>query len=587
MAQAKPTGAQIYRRLLAYSIQYKSYLGLAIVGLILSASTQAMFAGGMEPLLDKAIMQRDPDTIAWLPLGILLLFLLRGSATFMANYYMGYVGRRITQQIRDDVFVHMLRLPVSYFEQHTSGKMLSYLIYYTEQVSNAVTRGLTVLIQDTMTIIGLLAVMFYHSWQLSLGVLIIVPVIALFVAYVTKRIRRISHQVQDSVGEVTQVGTEMINGYKVVRIFNGESFEESRFKVANERNMQLQMKRLVTDLLTTPIVQFLVAVALAAIVWLATRESTLANLTPGSFMAFVMAMILMLAPIRSLTQLNSQLQTAIAAGESLFTLLDHATERDHGKQQLKRCQGDVTFEQVSFAYEGTDKSVVDSVSFHAKAGQKVALVGRSGSGKSTLVNLLTRFYDPKTGDILIDGKSIQQLTLHNLRSHMAYVGQDIVLFNDTVRNNIAYATRRDVSDEVIQQAIEAAYAREFIEQLPQGLETIIGDNGVLLSGGQRQRLAIARAILADAPILILDEATSALDTESERHIQAALDQLSANRTTFTIAHRLSTIENADTILVMSDGQLVESGWHNELLKQDGHYAKLHALQFHEERQSAS
>lgn len=587
MAQAKPTGAQIYRRLLAYSIQYKSYLGLAIVGLILSASTQAMFAGGMEPLLDKAIMQRDPDTIAWLPLGILLLFLLRGSATFMANYYMGYVGRRITQQIRDDVFVHMLRLPVSYFEQHTSGKMLSYLIYYTEQVSNAVTRGLTVLIQDTMTIIGLLTVMFYHSWQLSLGVLIIVPVIALFVAYVTKRIRRISHQVQDSVGEVTQVGTEMINGYKVVRIFNGESFEENRFKVANERNMQLQMKRLVTDLLTTPIVQFLVAVALAAIVWLATRESTLANLTPGSFMAFVMAMILMLAPIRSLTQLNSQLQTAIAAGESLFTLLDHATERDYGKQQLKQCQGDVTFEQVSFAYEGTDKLVVDSVSFHAKAGQKVALVGRSGSGKSTLVNLLTRFYDPQTGDILIDGKSIQQLTLHNLRSHMAYVGQDIVLFNDTVRNNIAYATRREVSDEVIQQAIEAAYAREFIEQLPQGLETVIGDNGVLLSGGQRQRLAIARAILADAPILILDEATSALDTESERHIQAALDQLSANRTTFTIAHRLSTIENADTILVMSDGQLVESGSHNELLKQGGHYAKLHALQFHEERQSAS
>lgn len=582
MAQAQSVGVQIYRRLLGYSTQYKHYLFYAIIGLILGASTQAMFAGGMEPLLDQAIMKQDPETIAWLPMGILFIFLLRGTSTFIANYYMGLVGRRITQHIRDDVFVHMLRLPVHYFEQQTSGKMVSYLIYHTEQVAVAATRGLTVLVQETVTIIGLLAVMFYHSWQLTLGVLVIVPVIALVVAYVTKRIRRISHHVQNSVGEVTQVSNEMINGYKVVRIFNGEPFEEQRFRTVNAENMRLQMKRLVTDLLTTPIVQFLVAIALAAIIWLATRESTLASLTPGSFMAFVMAMILLLTPIRNLTQLNSQLQTAIAAGEAIFSLLDEPTEQNKGKKVLEQCQGEVSFNQVSFSYIGAEQPIVKEVSFTAQAGQKIALVGRSGSGKSTLLSLLTRFYDPQAGSILIDGHNTQDLTLQNLRSHMAYVGQDIVLFNDTVRNNIAYARRAHASDEAVMQAIEAAYAREFIEKLPQGLDTVIGDNGVLLSGGQRQRLAIARAILADAPILILDEATSALDTESERHIQAALDQLAQNRTTFTIAHRLSTIENADMIIVMADGQVVESGSHAELLAKRGHYAHLHDLQFHEE-----
>lgn len=582
MSTTRMTGLSIYKRLVQYAFPYWRYLVLVVIALIISASTQPLFAAIMGPLLDKAILQRDPAVIDWLPFGIMGIFLLRGATMFISSYYMGLVGRLITQNIRNQVFNHVLALPIRYFEQTTSGKLMAHILYYTEQVASAGTRGIASLIQDSATVIGLVGLMFYRSWQLTLGVLLIVPLIALIVMYATKRLRRISHAVQDSMGEVTQITHETLNGYKVIRLFNGEAFESERFAKANERNMQLQMKRMVTELLSTPLVQFLVATALAAIVFLATRESTLETLSPGTFMSFVMAMILILAPIRNLTQLGAQLQTAIAAGESLFKLMDTPTEPDTGTQTLEHCKGKVVFNNVSFTYPETEKVVLNNISFTVEAGQKIALVGRSGSGKTTLVNLIPRFYPEYSGEIAIDGIALKDLQLDNLRRQIAYVGQDIVLFNDTARNNIAYGAMRSASDEEVWAAAEAAYAADFIKQLPKGLDTIIGDNGVLLSGGQRQRLSIARAILANAPILILDEATSALDTESERHIQAALERLLTNRTTFMIAHRLSTIEKADTILVMQDGNIIEQGTHNELLALQGMYSRLHSLQFKED-----
>ena len=582
MTTPRTTGFQVYRRLIAYALKYWPYLLFAVIALVLSALTQPFFAMGLTPLLDKAIMQRDPETIQWLPLGILGLFLVRGVTMFVSGYCVGIVGRQVTKTLRDQVFNHLLRMPVRFFENSQSGKLLFYVSYYIDQVANASIRGMTSLVQDSATIIGLLWAMFWISWQLTLGILVIVPAIALIVLYVTKRLRSLSHSVQDSVGDVTQIANEMIRGYKVVRIFNGEHYESQRFSAANEQNIELQMKRMVLELLSTPLVQFMVALALAGMVYVATRESTLGGLTPGTFMSFIMSMILLLTPIRNLTQLNAQLQTAIAAGEGIFELLDSQTENDHGTQILKQCRGAVTFRDVSFAYPNTDKPVLRSINLSVQPGEKIALVGKSGSGKTTLVNLLPRFHDVAMGTVLLDDVPLQDLRLHNLRSQIAYVGQDIVLFNDTVRNNIAYGDMRSVADEQIHAAAQAAHALEFIEKLPQGFDTLIGDNGVMLSGGQRQRLSIARAILSNAPILILDEATSALDTESERHIQSALDNLLANRTTFMIAHRLSTIENADRILVMQDGAILESGKHSELLALNGQYARLHALQFHDE-----
>ena len=581
MSTERTTGFQVYRRLIAYSFPYWRYLTVAIIGLVLTAASQPLFAWIMGPLLDKAILQHDPDVIAWLPLGILGIFLLRGGAMFVSSYYMGIVGRIITKTLRNQIFTHMLYMPIHFFEKRTSGKLLAYINYYADQIANTSIRGITSVIQDSVTIIGLLGLMFYQSWSLTLSMLIVFPIITVIVLYVSKRLRRLSHKVQDSVGAVTHIANEMTHGYKTIRIFNGNSYESARFDQANEENMRLQMKRLVTELLSTPIIQLMVAVALAIIVYIATLPSTLETLSPGTFMSFIMSMILLLTPIRNLTQLNSQLQGAIAAGESIFDLLDSATETDNGTKKLEKCQGKVSYKDVSFIYNGTDQPVLKNINFTVDAGETIAIVGKSGSGKTTLVNLLPRFYNNETGQILIDDIPVSDIKLHSIREKIAYVGQDIVLFNDSIRNNIAYGDMQKLPIEKVKEAAQAAHALEFIEKLPDGFDTVIGDNGVLLSGGQRQRLAIARAILAPSPILILDEATSALDTESERYIQIALDKLLENRTTFIIAHRLSTIENADRIFVMEDGEIIESGNHQELLSLGKKYAQLHAMQFHE------
>ena len=405
------------------------------------------------------------------------------------------------------------------------------------------------------------------------------PVIAVIISYVSKRFRRFSRQIQDSVGDVTQISSEALSAPREIRIFDGLAGEKKRFEDVNERNRQSFMKRTVTELLSMPVVHFIVAIALAIIIYMATNDGLIDRFTPGTFMAYMSAMMLLLDPVKRLTQINSTLQSGIAAGENIFSLLDEETEKDTGTQVIGVAKGNIEFKNISFRYENHLDDVIKNVSFSVKAGQKIALVGQSGSGKTTLVNMLPRFYNYYAGDIFLDGLAITDIKLASLREQFAYVGQDITLFNDTIRNNIAYGKMQSASDEQIKQAVKAAYALEFIEALPEGFDTYVGENGTLLSGGQKQRIAIARAILADAPILILDEATSALDTQSEKAIQAALESLLKGRTTFMIAHRLSTIESADNIIVMEEGEIVEMGTHKDLLAKDAAYAKLHQLQF--------
>ena len=403
MTTPTTTGLQVYRRLIGYALKYWQYMLLAVGGLIISAVTQPLFSWILGPLLDKAILQHDAQVIRWLPWGIIGIFLVRGIAMYVAGYYIGLVGRMVTKTLRDQVFSHMLHMPVKFFESTPAGKLLAYVIYYIDQVSNASIRGVTALVQDSFTILGLLALMFYQSWQLTLGMLVIVPFIASLIVWITRRMRRLSHKVQNSIGDVTQIANEMVRGYKVVRIFNGETYEEQRFSAANEKNINLHMKRMILELISAPLVQFLVAIALAAMVYLATRASTLQTLSPGTFMSFIMSLIMMLTPIRNLTQLNTQLQNAIAAGEGIFALLDSPTEQDQGKQVLTHCRGDIAFKHVSFIYPETQKKVLQDITFHVKPGEKIALVGKSGSGKTTLVNLLPRFHDVTAGTILLDG----------------------------------------------------------------------------------------------------------------------------------------------------------------------------------------
>ncbi len=492
---------------------------------------------------------------------------------------MEWIGRSVVKEIRTELFTRLLRLPVSFYDKTNSGQLVTRLIYHVEQVSAAATKGLTVLVQDSVIIIGSIGVMFYYSWELTLIVLLTGPVIAGLIAYISKRFRKLSKQIQEQVGEVTQISNEAIAATREIRIFDGIDYESKRFEAVNEKNHKSYMKRIVTERLSMPIVQFIMAIALAVVIYSATRSDLLAQFTPGRFMAFMTAMIALFDPLKRLTGVSAILQGGIAAGESIFSLLDESAEKDTGTQTLEKAHGDFEFKDVAFNYNEGSEAVLKGISFSVKSGEKIALVGQSGSGKTTLVNLLPRFYDDWSGEITLDGHPLESIKLTNLREQFAYVGQDVTLFNDTIRNNIAYGNMRNASDAEITEAAEAAYALEFIEKMPQGFDTQVGENGTLLSGGQKQRIAIARAILSNAPILILDEATSALDTKSERHIQNALERLLENRTTFMIAHRLSTIEKADKILMMDDGKIVESGTHKELLAKKGAYSKLYNLQF--------
>ena len=571
------SGADIYKRLAGYSLKHWRYLLIALSGLVINALTQPMFAAYLQPLLDGTFMEKDPEIIRWAPFALLFIFFLRGISGFLSGYFMSWVGRKVVTELREQIFSRLIHLPIGYYDRNNSGQVITKLIYHVEQVASAATGGLTVLVQDIAAIIGLLGLMMYYSWELTCIVLLTGPLIALIIRYVSKRFRRFSHQIQESTGEVTQISSEVIQATREVRIFGATDFEKDRFAEVNERNRVSFMKRILTERLSMPLVHFIVAVALSVIIYVATQGDLLERFSPGMFMSFMAAMMLLFDPVKRLTSISATLQAGVAAGESIFSVIDSDQEKDLGTHTAKHVKGDMHFDHVSFNYDN-EKSVLQDINFTVKAGEKIALVGKSGSGKTTLVNLLPRFYDYQGGDISLDGVSLNDYKLANLRQHFAYVGQNITLFNDTIRNNIAYGVLRGASEEKIIAAAKAAYAMEFIDQMPDGLETVIGENGTMLSGGQKQRLAIARAILADTPILILDEATSALDTQSERYIQSALDELLKGRTTFMIAHRLSTIEKADKILVMADGKIVESGTHQGLLQKNGVYANLQHLQ---------
>jgi subfamily B ATP-binding cassette protein MsbA len=568
-----------YRRLLSYTFASKGVFALSVVCMVLVALTQPAFAALMEPMLDGGFIERDREVMLWVPVAVIFVFFVRTVAGFASDYGMSWIGRTIIQTIRAEMFQKLLLLPNAYYDNTSTGETISRFTFDVEQLATAATTAVTIVIKDSLIIISLLAWMFYISPKLSVIFLLLAPILAITVLMISKRFRAISKRIQRSMGSITHVLEEAVQAQRVVKIFGGQNYELDRFNKNNNSNRQQNLKLTVSSSLSTSILQMIVGVALAGIIFMAIQEGVNSQLSAGTFIAFMTAMMMLFAPMKRLTNVNAIVQKGIAAAESVFEFLDNSPEKDQGSYTIDRVSGELEFKQLNFAYQGhPDNPVLKNINLHIRPGETVAFVGRSGSGKSTLVNLIPRLYDGYQGQILLDGVDLNDYSVFNLRQHIAYVGQEIVLFNDTIEHNIAYGGSNVSSDKVI-EAARAAHAYEFIEKLPEGMQSLAGEKGVLLSGGQRQRLAIARALLKDAPVLIMDEATSALDTESERAIQNALEVLTENRTTLVIAHRLSTIENADKIVVMDRGEIVEVGTHAELIARNGAYSALHNIQF--------
>ncbi len=579
VAADSPDTAIVYRRLWRYVTPYKLVGAIAVVGMAATAAIEASLVYLLEPLMDQALVARNLETARWLPLAFVTIFMARGLTGFATEASLGWIGRNVISTLRRQVFRKFLTLPTRFFDKHSTGPLLSRMTYNVEMVAESVTSVVTIAVRDVLTVIAAFVVMLIQSPSLTLYVIVVFPVIAAIVRALGIAFRRYSDRIQDSVGEVTQVTEEIVRGNWVVKAFGGYDYERERLDRVDERNRRQNLKMIRVKALGVAVTQVVFGFGVALVIFFAARESLAGNLTPGNFISFFSAMMLMLQPIRRITNINATLQRGVAGAHSLFQIIDEPDEVDSGAHRVGRVRGDVEFQNVDFAYDGKQESVLDDVSVSVSAGKTLAIVGHSGSGKSTLISLLPRFYEASDGAVLIDGISVRDYALDNLREQISLVSQDVVLFNDTIANNIAYGHLAPCAPAEIRSAAEAAHILDFTDEMPDGLDTVVGDRGILLSGGQRQRIAIGRAILKNAPILILDEATSSLDTRSERRIQAALERLMKDRTTLVIAHRLSTVESADQIIVLDAGRIVESGTHADLLAKDGHYAALYRMQF--------
>jgi subfamily B ATP-binding cassette protein MsbA len=573
------TSSQLYLRLLGYVKPYWRVFAISILGTAITAATEPLLPALLKPLLDGTFVHKDNTIMQLAPLFILVIFFVRGVASFVAAYAIGWVGNKVVMDLRDEMFHKLLTLPTRYYDDHATGNLISKLTFDVTQVTAAATNVVTVLIRDSIIIVGLLGWLFYLNWKLTLLSLVMAPIIAMMLKVINARLRDASRDSQRAMGDITQVIEESIAAHKVVKLFGGQQYEGDRFNEQANWVRRHTMKQTMAAAINVPAVQMIAAIALSIIVYLATVQSRSDETTVGGFLSFIAAMLMLTAPIKRLTGVSEYLQRGLAASESVFELLDTPGEINNGEAQIGRAAGHISFEHVSLSYQQDDRLALRDIDLEIPAGQSVALVGASGSGKTTMANLVPRFYLPSSGRITLDGHDLADLTLASLRANIALVSQEVVLFNDTISANIAYGQMREVPEAEIIAAAQAAHAMEFIREMPEGLNTLVGERGVKLSGGQRQRIAIARAILKNAPILILDEATSALDSESERHVQAALETLMQGRTSLVIAHRLSTIEKADRIVVLQKGGVVETGTHQELLAKGSVYAQLHRIQF--------
>lgn len=583
MSDSDLSTRQTFCRLWPTISPFKAGLLVAGVALIINAAIDPFMLTLLKTLLDDVIGKNNHTVLLWMPLVIIGLILIRGVSGYISSYCIAWVSGKVVMTLRRRLFSHMMGMPVSFFDQQSTGTLLSRISYDCEQVASSSSSSLVTVVREGASIIGLFVMMFYYSWQLSLILLVLAPVVSLAIRIVSRRFRRISKNMQNTMGQVTTHAEQMLKGHKVVLMFGGQQAETARFEQVSNTMRRQGMKMVSATSLSDPIIQLLASSALAFVLYAASFPSVMATLTAGTISAVFSAMLMLMRPLKSLTNVNAQFQRGMAACQTLFTILDTEQEKDEGRRVVKRASGSIEFRDVTFTYPGAERAALRHINLTLPAGKTVALVGRSGSGKSTLASLLTRFYDIDSGAILLDGHDLREYTLASLRKQVALVSQHVHLFNDTVANNIAYARTDVFSREAIEKAAQMAHALEFINKMENGLDTVIGENGVLLSGGQRQRIAIARALLRDSPILILDEATSALDTESERAIQSALETLQQNRTTLIIAHRLSTIEKADEILLVEEGEIVERGSHQQLLQKNGAYARLYQMQFSQPR----